>query len=99
MPVIALQVELFGNVILPEYMVASPHSLGKAQVSQQATQLVEAEYSHPSDRRAPSAVAFRVGSSAGRPGESIAKADSPTVPGCGHLPAAQHQYEIVRPEG
>lgn len=40
---VALQVELLDNAIPPEYMVTSPHPLRKAQNSQQAAKIVEAD--------------------------------------------------------
>ena len=41
--VVALQIDSLGNAILPEYMVASLHSLGEPQIPEQTTQVVEAD--------------------------------------------------------
>ena len=43
MAIVALQVDSLSDAILPEYMVASLHSLDEAQISEQSTQVVKAD--------------------------------------------------------
>ena len=45
MTIVALYIDFFRNAFLPEYMVASLHSLCEAQIPEQTTQVAEADIS------------------------------------------------------